>query len=176
MYYEDYCRGKFKDAYEYAKEKHAGQKRVGGGEFISHPLAVCEILMVNNKFNISSGVVAILHDVLEDTDSTVEEMLSRVDLCKSEIHSIQLLTKEDGYIMDEYIDRIADDYIARIVKVADRIHNIQTSMEKEMSKKFRRKYLEESKKYYIDLAKGTGMEDLMEQNIKILERYVEDES
>ena len=62
-------------ALEFAKEKHKGQKRIGGDDYITHPIAVCEIVK-NQGFDVSYQIAALFHDLLEDTDATEEEILN----------------------------------------------------------------------------------------------------
>ena len=59
----------------FAKEKHDGQKRIGGDDYITHPMAVCEIVK-RQGFDESFQIAALFHDLLEDTDATEEEILN----------------------------------------------------------------------------------------------------
>ena len=61
-------------ALEFAKEKHKGQKRIGGDDYISHPMAVCETVR-KRGFDESYQIAALFHDLLEDTDATEEEII-----------------------------------------------------------------------------------------------------
>ena len=60
-------------ALEFAKEKHSGQKRIGGDDYITHPIAVCEIVK-KQGFDENYLIAALFHDLLEDTDATEEEI------------------------------------------------------------------------------------------------------
>ena len=62
-------------ALEFAKAKHKGQKRIGGDDYITHPIAVCEIVK-NQGFDENYQIAALFHDLLEDTDATAEEILT----------------------------------------------------------------------------------------------------
>lgn len=167
--YEDICRIRYHKAREYATEKHEGQKRVGGEDYISHPLGLCVILYVTNNLTLPNIIVALLHDVLEDTDSTEAEMKSMVDITDEEMYAVKLLTKGKGYNMEDYMSKIAQNEIAKIVKIADRIHNLQSSIIEEVTDSFRNRYLVETKQYFIDMAKGTGMEDMLYKSIELVE-------
>ena len=80
-------------ALEFAKEKHKGQKRIGGDDYITHPIAVAEIVK-NEGFDESYQIAALFHDLLEDTDSTEEDILKYGSL--EILEAVKLLTKEKG--------------------------------------------------------------------------------
>ena len=140
-------------ALEYAAAKHRGQKRIGGDEYISHPVAVSNILK-DLGYPIEFQVTGLFHDLLEDTDAQREELLG---LSSEEVlEAVVLLTKEEGYDMDRYIGGIEANEMARAVKLADRLHNLICAVYAET--KFKRKYIGETQKYYIALAAGTSFE------------------
>ncbi len=60
-------------AYRFAEERHEGQKRISGEDFISHPLAVAQIL-ADLGLDTTTLVAALLHDTVEDTEVTLEEL------------------------------------------------------------------------------------------------------
>lgn len=97
----------------------------------------------------------LFHDLLEDTDATYEEIekLSNARIAEA----VKLLTKEPGYIMQNYIERIKNNYIAKMVKLADRIHNLSEA--KLASIDFQVKYIKETEEWFIDLAKDTIFEN-----------------
>lgn len=145
---------------EYIKEKHKGQKRKQGTPYYMHPVEVCKILK-EKGFPKEYQIVGLFHDLLEDTDTTYEEIEK---LTNSEIaEAVKLLTKEEGYIMSEYIKRIKENPIARMVKLADRIHNLsETHL---ASKEFREKYIKETNEWFIDLAKDTVFEQELNREL-----------
>lgn len=97
----------------------------------------------------------LFHDLLEDTDATYEEIekLSNAKIAEA----VKLLTKESGYIMKNYIERIKNNDIAKMVKLADRIHNLSEA--KLASIDFQVNYIKETEDWFIDLAKGTTFEN-----------------
>ncbi len=121
-------------AYLFAKEKHEGQYRMSGEDYIIHPLNVALILttVYADYQTIAAGF---LHDVLEDCDCTVEEM---TDAFGSEITKlVQGVTKlskihfstENDYLIDYYkkiIVGMSEDVRVIIIKLADRLHNMRT--------------------------------------------------
>ena len=126
-------------ALEYAKEKHKGQKRIGGDDYITHPIAVSGIVK-DQGYDESYQIAALFHDLLEDTDATEEEILKFADP--------QVLEK--GYVMAEYIDAIKKNPIAFAVKAADRLHNLQCAVV--ASEDFKRKYVLETVDWYLDFS------------------------
>ena len=138
---------KLRFALEYAKEKHKGQKRIGGDDYITHPIAVCEIVK-SQGHDENYQIAALFHDLLEDTDSTEEEILKYGN---SEIvEAVKLLTKEKGYVMSEYISAIKQNSIAFTVKTADRLHNLKCAIV--ANEEFKRKYILETVDWYMDFS------------------------
>ena len=134
-------------ALEFAKAKHKGQKRIGGDDYITHPIAVCEIIK-GQGFDESYQIAALFHDLLEDTDATEEEILKYGS--PEILESVKLLTKEKGYVMSEYISAIKKNSIAFAVKAADRLHNLQCAIITD--DEFKRKYILETIDWYMDFS------------------------
>ena len=134
-------------ALEFAKEKHKGQKRIGGDDYITHPVAVCEIVK-SQGFDINYQITALFHDLLEDTDATEEEILKYGN--QEILEAVNLLTKKKGYDMSEYISAIKRNPIAFAVKVADRLHNLQCAII--TNEEFKRKYILETVDWYMDFS------------------------
>ena len=134
-------------ALEFAKAKHKGQKRIGGDDYITHPIAVCEIIK-SQGFDESYQIAALFHDLLEDTDATEEEILKYGS--PEILESVKLLTKEKGYVMSEYISAIKKNPIAFAVKAADRLHNLQCAIITD--EEFKRKYILETIDWYMDFS------------------------
>ena len=99
--------------------KHSGQFDKSGLPYISHPIFVS--LNVETE---DQKIVALLHDVLEDTD-TIEKELLDIGITEEQLEAIKLLTrtKEDSYM--KYVKRAAENKIARAVKKADLMHNME---------------------------------------------------
>ena len=134
-------------AFEFAKAKHKDQKRIGGDDYITHPMAVCE-LVKSRGFDETYQIAALFHDLLEDTDATEEEILK---FGSPEIlEAVKLLTKEKGYDMSEYIGDIKNNPIAFEVKAADRLHNLQCAIVTD--EEFKRKYILETVDWYMDFS------------------------
>ena len=134
-------------ALEFAKAKHRGQKRIGGEDYITHPIAVSKIIK-NQGFDENYQITALFHDLLEDTDTTEEEILKYGN--QEILEAVKLLTKKKGYDMAEYINAIKQNPIAFAVKAADRLHNLQCAIVTD--EEFKRKYILETVDWYLDFS------------------------
>ena len=134
-------------ALEFARAKHEGQKRIGGDDYITHPMAVCEIVK-SQGFDENYQITALFHDLLEDTDATEEEILKYGN--QEILEAVKLLTKKKGYDMSEYIGAIKQNSIAFAVKAADRLHNLECAIIAD--EEFKRKYILETVDWYMDFS------------------------
>lgn len=144
----------YNSALEFATEKHKGQTRKGGDEYITHPKAVSEILK-DRGYDITYEIAGLFHDLLEDTNATEKEILSFSN--EEVLQTVKLLTKYKGYNMSEYIYEIKKNKMAITVKLADRLHNLKCSVHADV--KFIKKYIRETEEYYLDLCKDTSFEE-----------------
>lgn len=150
---------------EYVKEKHAGQTRKQGTPYYLHPFAVQELL-AQKGYSEDCQAAGLCHDLLEDTDATEKEILALTN--PQVLEAVKLVTKEKGYRMEEYIARIAKNPMAKAVKLADRLHNLQEATL--ASKLFQIKYEKETLAWYLNLAKGTNFEtEIQEAYCKLKE-------
>ena len=141
------CSDRVQRALVFATEKHKGQKRIGGDDYITHPIAVCEAVRAQG-YGEDYQIAALFHDLLEDTDATEEELLQ---FCDREIlEAVKLLTKKKGYDMAEYVGAIKQNGIALAVKTADRLHNLQCALV--TGSEFKRKYISETLEWYLDFS------------------------
>jgi (p)ppGpp synthase/HD superfamily hydrolase len=115
-----------------ARKAHDGQfRRDGTTPYITHPEAVAKSLEGENPDVIAT---AWLHDVLEDTDVTIQE-LKHKGIPVRVIESVEVLTRRDGQSYDDYIHWVSQDIIARKVKIADIRHNLSDApTEKQIAK------------------------------------------
>jgi len=135
---------RLQEALDFAVLKHAGQLRKGGAAYITHPMAVAAILQ-EKGYPESYQIAGLFHDLLEDTDATVEEIAAIGG--PEVLAAVKLLTKEPGYTMADYIARIEKNPMARAVKGADRLHNLRCAPLADEN--FRRKYIKESMEWYL---------------------------
>ena len=136
-----------KSALDFATEKHKDQKRIGGADYITHPIAVCEIVK-SQGYNEDYQITALFHDLLEDTDATEQEILAFGN--EKILTAVKLLTKQKGYDMAEYIGAIKNNDLAFRVKSADRLHNLQCALITSVD--FKRKYILETVDWYLDFS------------------------
>ncbi len=136
-----------KSALAFATKKHKGQFRIGGEEYIVHPIAVCEMLQ-RKGYGLEYQITALFHDLLEDTDATEEEILEYGNA--EVLEAVKLLTKRKGYVMAEYIQGIKGNKIARAVKEADRLHNLRQAVL--TNAEFKRRYILETVDWYMDFS------------------------
>lgn len=123
-----------KRAYFLAKEAHAGVRRRSGEPYLLHPIAVAKIVVDEIGLGVKSVVAALLHDVVEDTDYTVEDM-DRIFGSKI-AYMVDGLTKMSGVFnadtseQAEYFRKVlltlSNDVRVILIKIADRLHNMRT--------------------------------------------------
>lgn len=135
-------------ALDFATQKHKGQKRIGGEDYITHPIAVYEMVK-EQGYGEDFQITALFHDLLEDTNTTEEEILAYGN--QNVLTAVKLLTKEKGYDMQKYIGDIKGNQIAFVVKSADRLHNLQSALVANVE--FKRKYILETVEWYLDFSK-----------------------
>lgn len=138
---------RYEKALAFARKKHEGQYRIGGLPYITHPVAVAELLR-EGGYDTDYQIAGLFHDLLEDTDATVPELEA---LGSPEIaEAVQRLTKTEGYVMAEYIAGIRANPMAMAVKAADRLHNLRCAVD--AGQDFRRRYILESLDWYMDFS------------------------
>ena len=121
-------------AMKIAYEAHHGQLDKSGIPYIYHPIHLAEQMNTEEEV-----IVALLHDVVEDTDMTFEQ-LEKEGFSKTVIDALKLLTHDKTVDYMDYIKRIKSNPLAKKVKCADLHHNSDESrIEKPTSKDFARK-------------------------------------
>ncbi|MBL8643827.1 MAG: bifunctional (p)ppGpp synthetase/guanosine-3',5'-bis(diphosphate) 3'-pyrophosphohydrolase [Rhodospirillaceae bacterium] len=154
-------------AYVYAMKMHGSQKRASGDPYFSHPIEVAGIL-TNYKLDASSIVTALLHDIVEDTLATLEdirklfgdEVARLVDgvtkLAKIHIQNIETKQAEN---FRKFLLAMSADIRVLLVKLADRLHNMRTlHFIKDPAK--RRAIALETMEIYAPLAERIGMQEV----------------
>lgn len=160
-------------AKQFMMDCHKGQFRIGGKSYYTHPLAVGEILY-KKGYDEYVQLVGLFHDLLEDTEATEEQIKSHGGFFgDSVLEAVKVLTKTNGYSMEEYISAIKDNQLAKVVKLADRVHNLQSALV--ANEKFKLKYIKETEEWYLDLAKGTKFEVDMKNTLEDLKNSLQGE-
>lgn len=104
-------------AYEIAKKAHLGQVNKAGEAYIKHPEKVASFVKTDEE-----KAVAYLHDVIEDTELTLEN-LYEYDFSKEVIEAVDIITKKRGEDYQSYLNSVKKNKLARAVKLADLRHN-----------------------------------------------------
>lgn len=106
-----------KKAIRFAFQAHEGQLDRSGLPYILHPLHLAEQMTSED-----ACVTALLHDVLEDTDVTVED-LRKEGFSETQIEAVELLSRSEDEDYFDYVRRIRSNALAKEVKLADLAHN-----------------------------------------------------
>jgi len=153
-------------AYERAKVAHTGQMRSSGDPYITHPLAVAKIL-TTMRMDHHSLMAAMLHDVIEDTGVTKDELSEEFgDVVAELVDGVSKLTHMEFASQEEKQAKnfekmaiaMAKDIRVIIVKMADRLHNMRTLGPLKPEK--RRRIAKETLDIYARIAARLGMHDL----------------
>jgi RelA/SpoT family (p)ppGpp synthetase len=172
---------KIEQAYEFAKKLHEGQMRVSGEQYIVHPVEVAKIL-ADLKVDTNTLIAALLHDVLEDTDTKPEEIKERFG--EDVMHLVQGVTKLSKLQFKSSEERQAENFrrlfIAmandiRIVflKLADRLHNMRTL--NFMAANKQQKIARETLDVFAPLANRLGIGKIKAELEDLSLRYLEPE-
>lgn len=142
-------------AYEFAKEVHKEQYRDEGSPYITHINGIIDILKNElNDMNYNKWTVVALHDVLEDSNTTYEQLKRMFG--ETIAQKVDLLTKKRSIDIGEYIKRMEDyEYSATIIKIklVDRLHNVRSlKYIIDSNKEKVLKYIGETENYYLPLA------------------------
>lgn len=120
-------------------EAHKEQKDKSGMPYVFHPFHLAEQMKDEN-----TTVVALLHDVIEDTEHTLDD-LREMGFCSDVVEAISLMTHDAGTPYMEYVKQIKANPIAKAVKLADLHHNSDmtrldtvTPRDEERAEKYRR--------------------------------------
>ena len=122
-------------AFEFANNAHAGVKRKSGEPYIIHPLAVAKIVVEEIGLSATSIISALLHDVVEDTDFTLEDISNLFgEKVASIVDGLTKLTDEFTPQQDskqannfrKMLMTLSDDVRVILIKLADRLHNMRT--------------------------------------------------
>ncbi len=157
---------RIRDAYICATEAHDGQKRRDGSDYVTHPIAVAEIV-AEMELDTDSVISALLHDCIEDTDFGYDKVKSKfgkevADIVEgvSKLTRMPYTSKEEAQIenLRKMFLAMGKDIRVILIKIADRLHNMRT-IEFHRPEKQREKALE-TMEVYAPLAHRLGMQKI----------------
>lgn len=144
-------------AIDFATEKHQGQKRLSGKPYITHPLAVARML-IEWTMDLDSVIAGLLHDTVEDTDTKLEEIenlfgrdvaflvdgVTKVGQARAGMRNLDSYLPQTKDNLSKLLIAVSQDVRVVIIKLADRLHNMQTLhyMPPEKQQKIARESLE----------------------------------
>ena len=157
------------EAYQFSEAAHHGQKRLSGEPYITHPLAVAGAL-AEWRMDVQAVIAALLHDVMEDTAVTKTEIAVRFG--KQVADLVDGLSKLERIEFQSYQDAQAENFrkmlmaMARdlrivLIKLADRLHNLQTMAPLRPDK--RRRIAHETLEIYAPIATRLGLNSISRQ-------------
>ena len=170
---------KVRAAFEYANSHHGTQLRKSGEPYITHPIAVAEIIN-ELGMDVDSIVAAMLHDCIEDTDSTHDEIAQLFGHTVAELVEgvtkltrMQYSSKEDEQMenLRKMFMAMAKDVRVILIKLCDRLHNMRT-LEFQSERKQKEKSLE-TMEIYAPIAHRLGMQRIKWELEDIALRYLD---
>ena len=154
-------------AYDYAQEKHEGQMRSSGDPYFSHPVAVAEIL-AGMHLDSASIATALLHDTVEDTSASIEDIQKKFgDEVAQLVEGVTKLSKiklqtaamQQAENFRKLVLAMSQDIRILMIKLADRLHNMQTLSFLPKPEK-RARIAHETLELYAPLAERLGIHDI----------------
>ena len=167
------------EAFTYADTEHHGQLRKSGEPYIIHPLAVADIV-ADLGLDMDSVIAALLHDCIEDTNATHEEIAKKFGAPVAELVEgvtkltrVQYVSKEEEQMenLRKMLMAMAHDIRVILIKICDRLHNMRT-MEYQSPRKQREKS-RETMEIYAPLAHRLGMQKLKWELEDLSLRYLD---
>lgn len=154
--------GRLRAAFEFAREAHSPQKRKSGEPYIIHPVNVARIVAEELELGVDPVIAAFLHDVVEDTSYTIEDIKERFGEDVAFLVGVVTKEKKDKYIQSKQVDNFRQilasmqyDVRALLIKLADRLHNMRTLNSMRPDKQM--KIAGETDYFYAPLANRLGL-------------------
>lgn len=169
---------RIREAYDFADQAHHGQTRKSGEPYILHPLAVADIV-VNMQMDTMSIIAALLHDVVEDTTVSLDQIRERFgDNCAmlvdglTKLERIQFRSKEEQQNENyrKMFIAMAQDIRVIVIKLADRLHNMRTL--KYQSEESQRRIAYETLEIFCPIANRLGISAIKWEMEDIALRYL----
>ena len=168
--------GRIRAAYELAREAHKEQRRKSGEPYIIHPIAVARIVAEELRLGANPIIAAFLHDVVEDTPYTIEDIEERFGADVAFLVNVITKKKKQHYDsskqIDNYkqmLDSIHYDIRALLIKLSDRLHNMRTLDSMRPDKQM--KIAGETDYFYAPLAHRLGLYHIKRELENLSFRY-----
>ncbi|MDA8239759.1 MAG: bifunctional (p)ppGpp synthetase/guanosine-3',5'-bis(diphosphate) 3'-pyrophosphohydrolase [Nitrospiraceae bacterium] len=151
------------NAYHFSREAHCSQKRSEGSPYIKHPLSVASIL-ADIKMDLPSIAAGLLHDTIEDTDTTIEDIgrlfgkeVAFIVESLTKLSKVEFRTKKEAQAENfrKMLLAMSEDVRVILIKFADRLHNMRTLQHLPEGK--RQRIATETLEIYAPLANRLGM-------------------
>lgn len=171
-----------KRAYQYASFLHRDQKRKSGEPYIVHPLSVAYILTTFARADMNTICAALLHDTIEDTDCTKEDIISNFGeevytLVEgvTKIRGVVFSTREEGSIENQgkILNGMAEDIRIILIKLADRLHNMRTLEYKSSDRQ--KAIAQETLDFYVPIAYYLGSYRIKNELEDLCFKYIDSE-
>lgn len=167
---------RIKTAYALADEAHKSQKRKTGEPYIIHPIAVAYIVGKELMLGANPVIAAFLHDVVEDTPYTIEDIEERFGEDVAFLVRVVTKQKKEHYEMSKQLDNFKQmldsvhyDIRAILIKLSDRLHNMRTLESMRSDKQM--KIAGETDYFYAPLANRLGLYDIKTELENLSLRY-----
>ena len=155
-------------AIDFATAAHLGQKRKSGEAYITHPLSVASTL-IDWDMDIDSVIAGVLHDTVEDTDATLEQIetlfgkdvaflvdgVTKVSQARAGMRSLEQYLPQTKDNLSKLLIAVGQDVRVVIIKLADRLHNLATL--EHMPREKQQKIARESLEVFAPMADRLGM-------------------
>ena len=165
-----------RDAYALAAEAHKEQRRKTGEPYIIHPIAVARIVAEELELGANPVIAAFLHDVVEDTDYTIEDIRERFGDDVAFLVGVVTKQKKEKYEQSKQVDNyrqilasVQYDVRAILIKLADRLHNMRTLDSMRPDKQM--KIAGETDYFYAPLANRLGLYHIKSELENLSFRY-----
>jgi len=166
------------EAYRYSNKAHMGQKRIGGEAYISHPVSVA---CIASEFHLDAASIqaALLHDVVEDTPSTADDIKNKfgTQVAKlvdglSKLDKVQFKndTEAQAENFRKMLLAMSQDVRVILIKLADRLHNMQTLKPLKPSKRI--VISQETSDIYAPIANRLGLNNVYQELEDLSFRYI----
>ncbi len=181
LYQDSESLEKIRNAYEYAKEQHAGKKRLTNEDYITHPLNVANILL-NLNVDVTTILGALLHETINNGNATEEDLeklfgkeIKNIVVSISKINRLELQDNSDSsaIYLRKVLVGLSEDVRILYIKLADRLHNMRTIWA--VNEKKQKRKANETMTVLVPIAHRLGINSIKSELEDICLRYLKPE-